>query len=220
MDIFAGGIPNIRIENYGTRRKPLEIIEATIVLEAWDGYLNKRWENAKVITDGTIKLDFGSYNPNIPRDWQPEINAYNHLLQNQYEIRDNIIRSLIEKFDWLKETYDWDQDDDITPETKADFNFKPFIGTQSLSFSEESKNDISYLEWLFYCVWDEEHGLAVTTHQERVIDLDRGETDVWKIYEDKGTLAEELKEYEERVKNFKPMKNFKPKSQKPWWQFW
>ena len=214
MDIFASGIPNIRIKNYGTKRKPLEIIEATIVLEAWDGYLNKRWENGKVITDGTIKLHIGSYNQNIPRDWQPEINAYNHLLQNQYEIRDNIIRSLIEKFDWLKETYDWDQDDDITPETKADFNFKPFIGTQSLSFSEESRNDISYLEWLFYCVWDEEHGLAVITHQDRVIDLDGGETDIWKIYEDKGTLAEELKEYEERVKNIKP------KSQKPWWKFW
>jgi hypothetical protein len=34
MDIFQSGIPNIRIKNYGTKRKPLEIIEATIVLEA------------------------------------------------------------------------------------------------------------------------------------------------------------------------------------------
>ena len=39
MDIFESGIPNIRIRNIGTKRKPLEVVEARIVLEAWDGYL-------------------------------------------------------------------------------------------------------------------------------------------------------------------------------------
>ena len=102
----------------------------------------------------------------------------------------------------------------ITPETKDDFDFKPFIGPLSVSFHEESKNDIAYLEWHFQCEWDPEHGLAVITHQDRVIDLDRGETDIWKIYEDNGTLAEKQKEYDERAKNFKP------KEVKPWWQFW
>jgi hypothetical protein len=80
---------------------------------------------------------------------------------------------------------------------------------------EESRDNIAYLEWHFDCAWDPEHGLAVITHQERVIDLDRGETDIWKIYEDNGTLAEKQKEFDEQAKNFKP-----PKSKKPWWQFW
>jgi len=214
MDIFESGIPNIRIRNIGTKRKPLEVVEARIVLEAWDGYLYKHRENGKEITDGKVKLYFDCYRGNNTEDCQEEINAYRHLLENQYEIRDSIIRSLIEKFDWLKQTYDWDQDDCFTPETKADFDFKRFIGPLSVSFVEESKNDISYLEWHFLCAWDEEHGLAVTTHQEKVIDLDRGETDIWKIYGDKGTLEQELKEYEERAKNFKP------KEVKPWWKFW
>ncbi len=172
MDIFESGIPNIRIRNIGTKRKPLEVVEARIVLEAWDRYLYKHRENGKEITDGKIRLNFDYYNGNNPEDCQAEINAYNHLLKNQYEIRDSIIRTLREKFDWLKETYDWDQDDDITPETKADFDFKRFIGPLSVSFVEESKDDIAYLEWHFQCQWDPEHGLAVITHQERVIDLD------------------------------------------------
>ena len=99
MDIFESGIPNIKIRKIGTKRNQLEIIETAIVLEAWDGYLNKRREFGEEITDGTIRLDFGGYNGDKSRDWQPEINAYHHLLQNQYEIRDNIIRSLIEKFE-------------------------------------------------------------------------------------------------------------------------
>lgn len=219
MDIFESGIPNIKIRNIGSKRDPLEIIETTIVLEAWNGYL-KNYRNEKRVTDGTVKLDFGGYNGDKSIDWQPQINAYHYLLQNQYEIRDSIIRSLIEKFDWLKETYYLDPDDDpdvprITPETSIDFDFKPFIGPVSISFDEEeSKNGVSYLEWHFDCAWDPEHGLAVITHEARVIDLDRGETDIWKIYEDNGTLAEKQKEYEER------MKSSKPKEVKPWWQFW
>jgi hypothetical protein len=218
MDIFDSEIPDIKIINIGTRRNPLEVVQTRIVLEAWDGYLNKQWVNAKEVSDGKIGLDFGGYNRDYSRDWQPEINAYRRLLQRQYEIRDSIIRSLIEEFPQLKETYYLDPEDDpdvpnITPENAADFDFKPFIGPQSIYFTEESRDDISYLEWHFLCTWDPEHGFAVTTHQERVIHIDQ-DTDIWKIYEDNGTLEEKQKEYEEQ------MKNFKPRKAKPWWQFW
>ena len=214
MDKFESELPNIRIRNIGPRRNPLEIVEARIVLEAWDGYLYKHWENGWEITDKKVTLYFACYRGNNAEDCQAEINAYNHLLKNQSEIRDSIVRTLREKFDWLKETYEWGEDDDVTPETKADFDFKPFIGPLSVSFHEESKDDIAYLEWHFQCEWDPEHGLAVITHQDRVIDLDRGETDIWKIYKDKGTFEEELKKYNEWAKNIKP------RPQKPWWQFW
>jgi hypothetical protein len=220
MDIFDSGIPNLRIGTAGTKRNLIQFIETTTVLEAWNGYM-QNYRNEKKITDGTVSLDFGGYNAAVHKslDWQPQINAYHHLLENQYEIRDSIIRTLIEKFEWLKETYDWDSGDEpdvprIPP--PADFDFKPFIGPMSVNFvEEESKNNIAYLQWHFDCAWDPEHGLAVITHEARVIDLDRGETDIWKIYEDNGTLAEKQKEYDEWAKNFKP-----PKRQKPWWEFW
>jgi hypothetical protein len=220
MDIFDSGIPNLRITTLGTKRSSFQFIETTTVLEAWDGYF-KHYRNERRITDGTVSLNFGGYNAAVHKslDWQPQINAYHDLLQNQYAIRDGILRTLGEKFEWLKETYDWDSEEepdvpDIPP--PFDFDFKPFIGPVSVSFDEEeSRDNVAYLEWHFDCVWDPEHGLAVITHQERVIDLDRGETDIWKIYEDNGTLAEKQKEFDEQAKNFKP-----PKSQKPWWQFW
>jgi hypothetical protein len=218
MDIFESGIPNLRVTTAGTKRNSFQFIEATAVLEAWNGYM-KHYRNEKRVTDGTIKLDFGGYNGEDKSiDWQPQINAYHHLIQNQYAIRDSIIRTLIEKFEWLKKTYDWDSGDEpdvpnIPP--PIDFDFKPFIGPVSVSFDEEeSKNNIAYLQWHFDCAWDPEHGLAAITHEARVIDLDRGETDIWKIYEDNGTLAEKQKEYEER------MKSFKPKTIQPWWKFW
>jgi hypothetical protein len=113
MDTFESGIPNIRIRNIGTKRNPLEVVEARVVLEAWDGYLYKHWENGREITDEKVGLNFDCYNGNNPEDCRAEMKAYHHLLKNQYEIRDSIIRTLREKFDWLKETYEWDQDDDV-----------------------------------------------------------------------------------------------------------
>lgn len=215
MNIFESKIPDIRIRKIGTRRNPLEFIETRIVLDAWDGYLYKHRENGKEITDGKMRLDFGCYNRDIPYDWRAEINAYHYLLENQDAIRDNILKAVTEEVNRFTQYLDPNDSfvPNITPETKADFDFKPFIGPLSVSFTEESKNNVSYLEWHFQCAWDIEHGFAVTTHQERVIHIDQ-DTDIWKIYEDKGTLAEEQKRYQEQ------MKNLKPKDLKPWWKFW
>ncbi|MGC2236866.1 MAG: hypothetical protein WA584_11945 [Pyrinomonadaceae bacterium] len=216
MDIFESGIPDIKIVNFGTWRNPLEFIRARIVLEAWDGYLYKHWENGKEITDGKVALDFGGYKKDILWDWKAEINAYHYLIQNQHLIRDNIIKSLTAEVNRFTQYLDSNDSfvPNITPETRGYFDFKPFIGPESIDFVEESKDDVSYLEWRFQCAWDSEHGFAVTTHKERVIHIDQ-DTDIWKIYEDNGTLAEKRKEYDERAKNSKP-----PKRQNPWWKFW
>jgi hypothetical protein len=215
MDIFESGIPNLRTTG---KRYPFQSIETTIVLDAWNGYM-KNYRNETRVTDGTISLDFGSYNTEDKSiDWQPQINAYHHLLENQYAIRDSILRALAEEVDRFTQCLDPDDSfvPNITPETRGYFDFKPFIGPVSVSFDEEeSKNGIAYLQWHFDCAWDPEHGLAAITHEDRVIDIDQGETDIWKIYADNGTLAERKKEYDEWAKNAKP-----PKRQKPWWQFW
>lgn len=44
MDISSLDIPNIRTTKVGSGRDRIEMVEALIRLEAWDGYLVKRWE--------------------------------------------------------------------------------------------------------------------------------------------------------------------------------
>lgn len=216
MDKFEREIPNIRIRSIGTKSNTSESVEARTVLEAWDGYLYKHRENGREITDKKVKLYFDGYNGNNPQDCQAELNAYKCLIKNQYAIRDSILKALTGEVGRLTEYLnpnDWFVPN-IAPDAETDFDFKSFIGPLSISFHEESKNDIAYLEWHFQCVWDVEHGFAVITHEDRVIDLDRGETDIWKIYADNGTLLEKRKEYDERAKNSEPGKI------KSWWQFW
>ncbi len=216
MDKFDGELPDIEIRNIGTRRNPLNVVEARIILEAWDGYLYRHMENGREIADKKVTLCFECYNGNNAEDCRTEINAYNYLLKNQRAIRDSILKALSQKVGELTEYLDADDwfVPNVAPNAETDFDFRKFIGPLSISFHEESRDDFAYLDWHFQCVWDEEHGFAVTTHKDRVIDIDQQDTDVWKIYADNGTLAERQKEYAERAKNFKPGKI------KPWWQFW
>jgi len=212
-------IPNIRTRNVGSRRDPIEMVEAVIRLEAWDGYLVKRWENGRAITDGTIILNFACTSESAAEDWETQVAAYRRLLEEQFAIRDSIVNYLRDNFDTLKETYYLDPDDDpdvprITDANREDFDLKPFIGPRSVSITEHEKDGIPYLEWFLNCTWDIEHGLAATTHSDRVIDLDRGETDIYKIFADNGTLEAELKEAEK----YKGMRG--TKRRKPWYQFW
>lgn len=220
MDLFSSDIPNLRIKKFGPKNDPSQTVETEITLPAWDGYLIHRYENGKKIADGTIILDSGGYKPDPSIDWEPQIRAYHYLIEHQVEIRDSILRTLVDNFEQLKETYYLDPADDpdvpdITPENRDNFDLRPFIGPRSLVLHEETKDGIAYIDWYFNCTWDPEHGMAAITHQTRVIDLDRGDTDIWKIFADNGTYDQQLRDYEERAKN-SPAK----KPQKPWWQFW
>ncbi|MEO5858925.1 MAG: hypothetical protein ABIR33_08255 [Pyrinomonadaceae bacterium] len=226
MHISSLDIPNIRTTKVGSRRDGVEIVEAVVRLEAWDGYLVKRWEYpttfwemGRVVEDGTIVLHFECTSVSSAEDWETQVAAYRRLLEEQWDIRDSIVRHLRENFDTLKETYYLDPDDDpdvprITDVNRDDFDLKPFIGPQSVSISDHEKDGIPYLEWHLNCTWDEEHGLAAVTHGSRVIDLDRGETDIYKSFADNGTLEQELKDSEKYIGMRATGK------QKPWYQIW
>ena len=105
-------IPNIRTRKVGSSRDQIEFVDAVLRLEAWDGYLVKRWENGRAITDGTIILNFACTSESAAEDWETQVAAYRRLLEEQFAIRDSIVNYLRDNFDTLKETYYLDPDDD------------------------------------------------------------------------------------------------------------
>lgn len=211
------GIPGLYVRDYGTRRRPLEIVETVVRLEAWDGYLTQRHGDAGQIADGTVLVQFAC-KPDSPReDWEPQIAAFNYLIENQHEIRDVICRGVIADIDHLIFSLEPGEEGvpQITPENAGSFDLRPFIGPRSVGFIEITKDGTDYAEWFLNCTWDDEHGLAAVTHRNRLIDLDRGETDIYKIFADNGTLEEELKKAE-HYRN----QPTNPKPPQPWWKFW
>ena len=100
----ANKIPNLQIENIGTRKKPINVIKGFVELPCWTGYFLVEEPNYSkktiVVTDGRIDLwVFGGISADrtihIDRE---QINAYFYLLENQESIKHAILEELMRQF--------------------------------------------------------------------------------------------------------------------------
>lgn len=157
--------------------------------------------------------------------------AYEYLLENQDEIKNEILNALLEKYPTLQETYDYEPDEkkEIMPDIHTVNDFKKLIGLSQLHFMNVTKDAVGYIGFEFGCEWDDEHGLGVMTHKNRVIEIGGSDTSFlqWKAEED--LTAEELEvlekeqdlEFKNQQRNTQhPYANNKLEQQSKWWQFW
>jgi hypothetical protein len=224
MDIESNRIPNLQIENIGSKKKPHNVIKGYIELPCWNGYYlyddTYKLIKDKVVTGGRIELwvDGEIASDNSLQFLPEQFNAYFYLVQHQERIKHSILQGLKQEFPRLlsHEYASWEHEDPYFPklaDLTTEFDFKNYIGPESISIGEDVKDGSAYITWRFRCSWDVEHGLDFVTHKERVIEVAQ-EADPWKIYKDNGTYEQELQEYKAGMPVFKPAK------QKKWWQFW
>jgi hypothetical protein len=225
MQPRSNTIPNLAVENIGTRKDPYHAIKGFVTLPCWDGYFlyseAYRQKKEKIVTGGRIELWVdGEITPdkNMLFD-EEQVNAYNFLVNNQEHVQHSILHNLRQDYPRLlaEEYMHWDPEDPDLPKTAevmGEFDFKNYIGPKSIHIGELVKDGTAYVTWRFRCRWDEEHGLDIVTHNERVIDISP-EADPWKIYKDNGTYEQEVEKYKESAT---PLP-FSWKKKK-WWQFW
>jgi hypothetical protein len=223
MNPETSKVPNIQIENIGSRKKPLYVIKGFVELNSWTGYYlyddSYKLIKDKVVTNGRIGLWVdGEITPNGEfRLSQEQVNSYFYLVEHQEIIKHSILETLKKEFPRLlsEEYASWDAEEDFFPkpsELTQAFDFKDYIGPESIRIGEDVKAGIAYITWSFRCRWDIEHGFEVITHKDRVIDI-APEADPWKIDQDNGTFEQKQKEYNVSILQL-------PKKKKRWWQFW
>ena len=224
MHIGTKYIPNLSIENIGSKKKPLHVIKGFIELPCWNGYFlyddSYKLVKSKVITNGRITLWVdGLITADNNMEFTPEqVHAYSYLIQQQESIKSAILQGLKAEFpNLLDDEYgSWDTDAPDFPklsELTESFDFKDFIGPDTVTIGEDVKEESAYLSWHFRSRWDVEHGFEVITHKDRLVSISL-DPDPWKIYMDNGTYEQELQAYNERMKVPKAAKR------KKWWQFW
>jgi hypothetical protein len=217
-------IPGLQIKRVGNRKNTIKLIEGIIQLPCWDGYYldeNPLKHRIKTVTGGQIIL---SVDAEITTDEKincdrEQVNTYWYLVEQQEHVKQAILQALVNDFPRLLEEeykyFDVEEGDfpplsDIVP----GYDFKNYIGPNTISIGEEFKDDAAYVTWYFSCRWDPEHGFQVVTHNDRIIDIAQ-DSNPWKISKDNGTYTEEM---EQRSKNAGPPP-FAWKKKK-WWQFW
>lgn len=62
------------------------------------------------------------------------------------------------------------------PDVENITQFKSLIGLSAVHLLHISKEGTAYVGYEFGCTWDDEHGLGVMTHKDRIIEIGGADT--------------------------------------------
>lgn len=145
--------------------------EGTVKLQAWAGFLVRQGPYASASSsrpsDGTVQV-------NVSFDERPSAEqtaAFEHLLAHQHEVRDDILRAVIETYPVQQELYGYEDEAAaaLMPDLDSPQDLKPLVGLSSVHVLRENKQGLAYIGFEFGCTWDNEHGVGAMTHKGRVI---------------------------------------------------
>ena len=133
--------------------------------------------------DGVIDLSFGSnavltvvpYDPSvsrIPDDYQSEALAFH--LENGDRVFSAVLKSLQTYYESMRPRYrsflkgDFES---LMPAVSTEEDLAPLIDLREVHIHPWHKDGIGYVGLQFGCSWDQEHGLGLIMHLDRVVDI-------------------------------------------------
>lgn len=221
MEDHFSEIPSLKVKTHKSGNIEWKSLEGTIQLSAWRGFQNRQGPYNSISStepfSGTVKMTVGECTSSeAPLFVSPEqVNAYKFTLENQVRIKDSILNALLPEYIKLRPEYGGDEADEYMPNITDASQFSKLIGLSFIHVLDISKEGVAYVGYEFGCNWDDEHGLGIMTHKDRVIEIGGADTsfETWIAEKDldPAMAAEELAKV-------KAAPLLKPA--KPWWKFW
>ena len=98
-------------------------------------------------------------------------NAYQYLKDNEARIAGVAFEAIVDYFYSLPEKYGFDASEAAKhlPQVRSPDDFKRLMGLGIVHVLPVWKDDFAYIGFEFGCSWDNEHGLGVMMHKDRVV---------------------------------------------------
>lgn len=223
MENSFSQIPSLEVKTHKGGSYELKSLQGTVYLSSWQEFQSRQGPynstDRSESSDGTIKMIVGEY---VSSDellflYTEQVNAYRFMVEQQSRIKENILTALLPEYKQLQQQYGYGEDDESMPNVAITSQFKNLIGLSTVHLLDVSKEGIAYVGYEFGCSWDEEHGLGIMTHKERVIEIGAADTafDTW--------IAEKDIDPVQAAKELEKHKNAHlhlPRFKRPWWKFW
>lgn len=109
---------------------------------------------------------------------QEQQNGFDYLQKNQKMILEGILSEFLKEYPKLQKIYDFPGEDKVNfmPDVNDIQGFSFLLSPISFYITSVIKNNHPYIGIGFTCSWDDEHGLGIMTHKNKVIKI--GEADV------------------------------------------
>lgn len=104
----------------------------------------------------------------------------NWAKDNQVDQKSPLLRAILEAYPDFRrnyfEDYDIEETEDDLPTIVAEADLAKVMELQEIYVHQISKDGLPYVGYKFSCRWDEEHGLGVLLHNNRVVEMGGGDT--------------------------------------------
>jgi hypothetical protein len=99
------------------------------------------------------------------------------LHANQAAIQQKTLGAMLDELPKLAQIHDFiDRDDTLFPTTTDIWVLRKYLGLSAIHLMENEKEGFAYAGYQFRCTWDQEHGLGIMTHMDRIIEISEADS--------------------------------------------
>lgn len=148
-----------------------------INLPSWAGFQSRRGNygsvNSSDSSDGSAGLMVNTQDDTRIPPTPEQKAAFQYLLDHETQVADKILQAIFLKYPEQRIAYldAFDEYDRVLPEIQQPDELRSLIGLSNVHILVESLSGNAYVGFEFGCAWDEEHGLGVMAHLDRVVDI-------------------------------------------------
>jgi hypothetical protein len=230
MDNLIDKIPNVFLSSSNHNGDAFNSFQGTVQLNAWKGFQSRQGAYGSIDTnnpsDGVVNIDIGAIVvKEMPAIIEAHVQAYNYLVQNQEAIQQSILTAILASYPGWQDEYEYDAADkaSLMPDVSTIDDFKNLIGLTEIHVLDVSKDGVAYVGYQFGCTWDDEHGLGVMTHKDRIVDIGGADSSFLAWIAEKDLAPEQTNADSEAHYKLPTARYDKPiigKEKQPWWKFW
>lgn len=197
-----------------------DVYKSLLTLDSWKGFQSRQGiygsQDKQDDSDGIVKIFVqGKEIDYVKITTQEQINAIKYLIDNSDGIRDALLIGLLKELPKLREIYE-----DLIPNIDNVNQFMNVLGLANLHVMSSDKENFAYIGFELGCDWDDEHGLGVMMHKNRVVAIGQADTsfDDWVTFDDNGTTEIETQKWNEANAKIQ-LERQGNNAEKPWWKF-
>jgi len=152
-------------------------------LPSWAGFQSRRGpygsRSSEGSSDGSGRLYL------VPEDADrrtapttEQAGAFRYLLEHERKIAAAVLESVFSEYPRLKDDccYSDEVAAELMPDLSSSEGLRKLIGLSNVHILKVAGAGQAYVGFEFGCTWDEEHGLGVMTHMDRVVEVGAADT--------------------------------------------
>ena len=167
-------------------------------LQVWAGFEKQQGrygsQSSPYPSDGSVSITFAPEGRGTEPLSSAESKLIDWFLENYVQQTTAILSGILTEYPAIRRSYlDAYGDEgvsDLLPEISSIDDLRRLIRLHNINIHQVKKSDVPYIGYEFGCEWDDEHGLGVLMHANRIVEIGYADTaiHVWIAEEDAKTL--------------------------------